>query len=834
MKDIGIVSVGLIGLIVCLLLLDGLGSVSAIDADKASTDQNSVSYSMEAWDHYYDKDLDKAIELFKEEVKLHPDWCDPYDGLGWCYLQKGDFLNAQDNFQKSLKIYAYYPNSLAGMAEVTAWKYRRFNRAWATYYAGGFEKAIGLFNEVLSGDGSRLPKEEFWRAQSGLAWSYVSVKEYDKAIQNFQEVLKVSKDNYDATKGLGMAYFEKEDWENSLANLEASLKLVAYQPDVQSKIAWIYNKKTDYAKAIEEFEKAMKLNPYLVEPYKGLAWTYYALGDLKKAKEFFNTAIKIYPGYIADQKFKDILKANKDWSDLIKTLAWSYYTVGLYKEAGEEFKSAAQELGDDADILRGLGYTEYKLGQYDKAIEYFNRSLAIDSTLPPVSEYVIIPGTIATYAIKSDAQSSLAWALYYKGKYDEAIAEFEKVLAKHADWIDAHDGLGWAGYMKKDNVKAEKAFRDALTLNPGYADALNGLAAIDQAKYGRSGLGWSYYYQGNYKAALKQFADIVKGKDPNFPKDQIWSIHDGMGWCHYWSGSFEKAQKEFELVLSEKADNVDAMVGLGYVLFARESYSEAIEKLNSALKVAPYNYDALTRLGWSYYKTGDYAKAIDQFKKAIEINVYLVDPYFGLGLSYYRNKNMAEAKETLGIAIDIYPDYVLTDEFKKILEKDSDKLDSSTRFGWSYYYKGLYDKASEMFATELKRDSNSTDALLGLGSIFYQQGDYKATISKLEPLLSGKPETEKGWLKWSYVLTNLGWSHYNTGNYDKALAYFDQLVTLHKDDVVFAEPYSGQGWCLLKKGDKKAAKEKFLEAVRIFPGYISAVNGLAQPEMDQI
>ena len=816
-------------LIIASFLLGGLISPAVSEAAKKAEKAvaEKASFSAEAWDYYHDKEFDKAIELFKKEAKLHSDWCDPYDGLGWSYLQKGDFKNAEEDFQKSLKIYAYYQNSLTGMAEVDAWKYRKFNRAWGNYYAGNFDKAIEGFNMILEEKTERLPKEELWRVRSGLGWSYFGKKDYDKAIAEFKEVLKTQKDNYDSLKGAGLAYFEKGDTDSALKYLGESLKAAAYQPDAQIKIAQIYNDKGDFNKAVEEFEKAKKLNPYLAEPYNGLAWAYFDMKDYAKAKEAFIQGIRIYPGYVADARFKNILKTRKDWDDLYGILGWSYYYYGYYKQAAEEFEYALKEMGEEAAVLRGLGYAQYKLGEYDKAIKYLEKSLSKNPDLPPVEEYVVVPGTIATYLIKSDAQSSMAWALYYKEKYNDAVKEFKKAAEKHPDWIDVHDGLGWTYFMMKDYEQAQKAFKEALNFNPYYADAINGLTAINQAKYGKSGLGWTYYYRGAYKVALKQFQDVLKGKGTDFPKEQLWSIHSGMGWCYYRLGDPKNAEKEFRMVLKEKKDNIDALVGLGYVLFQKKDYRNAIANLDKALKLVPAHYDALTTLGWSHFKTKDYAKAIDAFKKAIAINVYLVDPYYGLGLSYYMNKKDKEAKQTLGTAIDIYPDYVMTDEFKEILKSEKGWFDLHTRLGWSYYYKGLYEKASGMFTTVLKKDASSKDALLGLGVIYYQQGDYKGAIKKLEPLLSGKPKKEKGWYMWSNVLDNLAWSHYYTEGYDKALDYFRQVLALHGDDDIYASPHSGAGWCLLKKGDKKGARESFLKAVKLAPGYISAVNGLA-------
>lgn len=833
MKNMDLVSSSCLGIffLSSFILFSGLNSLrSAQGAEEAVPSETSLS--PDAWDFYYDKQYDKAIELFKQEVKNHPDWCDPYDGLGWGYLQKGDFQKAEENFKKSLSIYEYYANSLTGMAEIEAWKYRPFNRAWGYYYAGNFDKALQIFNQILQDKTERLPKKEMWRVHSGLGWSYFGKKDYDSASTHFSEVVKVEKNDADALKGLGFVNFEKNNLDESLKNLQNSLSLLAYQPDVQGKIGWIYNKKGDFKKALEEFEKAKRINPYLAEPYRGMAWTYFDMKDFAKAKEYFVQGIKIYPSYVADNKFKEVLKTKKEWNDLYVLLGWSNYQNGFYQDALESFEYALKEAGENAEILRGLGYAHYKLGNFDKAIVYLQNSFKKDPSLSPVEEYITVPGTIATYFIKSDAQSSLGWSFYYMEKYEEAIKELKDVVRRHPDWVDAHDGLGWIYFMMKDYPKAENSFKDALTFNPSYADALNGLTAINQTKFGKSGIGWSYYYRGDYKTALEQFSDIVRGKDPNFPKDQLWTIHNGIGWCYYRLGDFVKAEGEFRLVLKYKSDNVDGLVGLGYVLFQKKNYEEAKNKLMEALKVFPNNYDALTSLGWSYYKTNEAVKAAETFKKAIAINVYLVDPYFGLALSYYKNNQLKEAKAVFETAIDIYPDYVMTDEFKKILEKEQDWLVLYSRLGWSYYYMGLFDKASNMFASELKKNPTSENALLGLGSIYFQQGDYKAAIEKLEPLSSAKPSEEKGWYKWSYTLSNLGWSYFYSNNYDKALNYFKQLQALHKNDDIYAEAYSGLGWCLLKKGDPVNAEENFLKAVKLLPGYYSAVNGLA--ELDKL
>jgi tetratricopeptide (TPR) repeat protein len=800
--------------------------LGAKQTDKQNMKEDSSS--IEAWDLYYDKKFDEAIDLFEKDAINHPDWCDPHDGLGWSYLQKGDFLNAEQNFKKCLDLYPYYGNSLSGMTEVNAWKYRRFNRAWEHYYAGNYPKAVEIFNGILADKTNRLPAAEYWRVHSGLGWSLYHMKNHDDAIKYFNEVLGLQKDNTDAIKGIGLCYFEKGDLDQSLKFLNKALSLHSLQPDVQSTIAWIYNRKGDSQKALEEFEKAHQLNPYLAEPYKGLAWTHFDLKDYEKSKQYFLTAINIYP-FVADKQFKEILKIRQDWSDLYHVLGWSYYNKGYYLLSKETFEEALNNTSENSELLRGLGYALYKLGEFDLAIKNFKQSLALNASLAPVGEYVTIPGTIASYYINSDAQSSLAWSYYNKNNYEEAIEAFQESIRKHPQWIDAHDGLGWALFMKKDYHSAKKAFKEALAIDPSYADALNGLTAINQAEFGKTDLGWSYYYRGDYLSALQQFEYDLSLDKSSLSKDKVLSLRTGIGWSQLSLGKLNKAEQEFRDILKTNTTNADALLGLGTVLYQRENFSEASEILRQVIDRQPENYNGLASLAWCYYKTKDYTRATETFQKAIKVNPYLVDPYYGLGLSQFYSNDLASAKTSFSSAIDIYPDYVMTKEFQQILESHKDwTTDLYARLGWSYYYKGLYDKASDMFRSVLEKSPTSESASLGLGSIYYQQGDYKGAIDRLEPLLAGKPQEEKGWLKWSVVLNNLGWSYFYTGKYDKAQNHFKELLSLHSNEDIYAEPYAGIGWCLLRLGDQIGAKEKFHKAIELIPGYISALNGLAE------
>jgi len=144
---------------------------------------------------------------------------------------------------------------------------------------------------------------DFITAYSGLGTTYYSLKEYGKAVDNFNKYLEKSdneKQNIKIKKFVGLSYTQlgqasKSDGkhEEAIGYLLEATKNYEYDAAYLS-LAEIYNDLAKYEKALEAADKAINVRdksskgaPYY---YKGLAFK--GLGDKDKAKENFTIAAK--------------------------------------------------------------------------------------------------------------------------------------------------------------------------------------------------------------------------------------------------------------------------------------------------------------------------------------------------------------------------------------------------------------------------------------------------------------------------------------------------------------------------------------------------------------
>ncbi len=111
----------------------------------------------------------------------------------------------------------------------------------------------------------------------GLRYSFS--KNYDDAIKEFEEVLKLNPNSAEAYNNIGFAYFDKGDIDNAIIQHKKALEINPRLANAYYGLALAYEKKDRVQDAITNWDKYIKLSP------PGTVWVDKAKRRLNRLKE---------------------------------------------------------------------------------------------------------------------------------------------------------------------------------------------------------------------------------------------------------------------------------------------------------------------------------------------------------------------------------------------------------------------------------------------------------------------------------------------------------------------------------------------------------------------
>jgi len=154
-----------------------------------------------------------------------------------------------------------------------------------------YDRAIADFNQALKLD----PNDAIAYNERGLA--YYHNKDYDRAIADFNQAIKLNPTFAIAYNNRGFAYYDLKDYDRAFADFNQAIKLNPSIPIVYQGRGLVYLDKKDYDRAIADFNQALKLDPKFARPYNGRGLVYLDKKDYDRAIADFNQALKLDPKF---------------------------------------------------------------------------------------------------------------------------------------------------------------------------------------------------------------------------------------------------------------------------------------------------------------------------------------------------------------------------------------------------------------------------------------------------------------------------------------------------------------------------------------------------------
>jgi tetratricopeptide (TPR) repeat protein len=519
---------------------------------------------------YLQNDFGKALEGFKETLKINPKNPNAAKLLGAAYLQQKDYDSAEKAYQTYLttftddkeaqlsgnmnlaKVYVVkkrYEDAVLCLQKVLVAQPKHFdalnNLGGAYFQLNKFVESADAWKKASASFRSDLSPEDKAGVYKYLGYSYYRLGKLQDAVDSYQKSLKYSPDDSDVLYNMGVAdldrgmydeaadafkrAFAKNPSDSNAALGQAQAIDSAINEHLEKGSSFMVN--GEYSKAIGEWKKVLgyqadhaQAKQFIVDAQHGLDVEVNKLYDsgqvaLKAGKSLeavqqWNSALAMDPG---NEKVKDAIRqVNLKTSVKVSSLA---------------------SQGDDA--LAG--------GDYSGAIEMYRQALTAKPNDAAIKAKVA--KAKAAQKLEYEKQFAVGERAETAGRYRESIQAFTKAVSADPSNVLAKQRL--------DNVRVRRSMRIEDLLKEGQA-MMEG---------------------GNNKVAQGKFESVL-ALDPNNDK----------------ANDFIKKLTGQKSQVKVDADRAKKIYYEGVNLYINGKIEDAIIKWNECLKLDPGNANVTTNI----------------------------------------------------------------------------------------------------------------------------------------------------------------------------------------------------------------------------------------------
>jgi serine/threonine protein kinase/tetratricopeptide (TPR) repeat protein len=302
------------------------------------------------------ENIDSAIQVFEEALRLDPEFALAQAGLGEAYWRKHLATRDAVWFERAI--------AAGDRALVLDPHQAQVHVLLGIVYhgTGKIERAIEEFERARE---LQPASDDPYR---WLGRCYMQKGEMAQAVSYFEKAIEVRPGYWDNYNALGIGYYLFGRYRDAA---EQFRRVITIQPDNYQgydKLGSMYSALGQYEDALVMHERAIEIYPN-PESYSNLGTAYFYLGRYEEATEVYRAAIELSP-------HDDILYRN---------LGDAYLRVGKAREAGEQYEQAGKLLQsrlainpDDAGSLGDLAICRAKLGSHQEAIGTIERAVALE------------------------------------------------------------------------------------------------------------------------------------------------------------------------------------------------------------------------------------------------------------------------------------------------------------------------------------------------------------------------------------------------------------------------------------------------------------------------
>ena len=779
-----------------------------------------------------------------------------YSSLGNVYQKQGACARAIDMYNKALQ---YDPKNIAILSSV----------AHCQAKTGNVNEAVITYEQAVAMNPSAV--DEY----NALGDLYTKQNKMPQAIAMYKKYLEKKPGDYAVAKAVGDYSYNQKDY----GEAEKYYGMVAGPMSKKADFLWRYGQACyfdkNYKKASDVLNQLALLTPQNADIFRML----YDIvmqnnGSKNEAAVYLKKYVAAKPTDAAAQKnlgdllyelknldgalaaYRAALTADPAIKGFYKRYVEIVTTKGVAEDITKALKGAIAAGEADAQMYESMGVIEQKIGACPKAIDYYQKSLALDpknvrilsemakcqAKTGNVNEAVISyeqavamnPAALEEYKILGDLymqqnKPSQAIAMYKKyleknpasykvalavgdysfnqKNYEEAQKYFAMVGGAEARSADFLFKYAQACYLAKNNKKASEVLLQLTKLTPANPEIYRMLYDIASKEGGNKKEAAAY---------LKRFL-ALKPTDATAQKN----LGDML---------YEEKNSDGALAAYKAALTADPAIKGFYkryveLVTAKGVIDETIKALKGAIAAGEADAPMYYTLGSVYQKAANYPKAIDMYQKVLALDPRNIDALSALAFCQAKAGNVKEATITYEQVVALNPQDIkeyraLADlymkqnkseqamtMYKKCLEKSPGDYKTAMAVGEYEFKIKDYDEAVRYFAMVQGAEAKSTSYLLLYGQACYKSKSCTKSAEIFKQLSILTPRN-------SDVFRTLYEISSKAGNKQEATIYLKKYVLLNPAD---AASQRDLGDLLYEQKETTGALEAYRAALKADP-----------------
>ncbi len=558
------------------------------------------------WSSYTEVGLKKALECFRQAIKLDPDYALAYTGIADYYNWLGVF-----GIRPFAETSAAAKQSAAKAVELDS-------SSAEAYSALGFATVCHDFDWAVAEGQHRRSIEINPNYATGHHWYAFHLMmegRFDEAIERMLRTRELDPLSPSVLQGLGWCYYHARRFNESIETFKNMLEALPDFPYGLITYSWVLRHTGETDEAVRVAEKALELSGGSQFYLSVLGSTYAAAGKQQEARAVLERLGQMSTHCYVSPFHLSLIHLHLGERERALELLLEAHAIRdawvVWLGVEPQFDPLRGEPAFEG-ILRDLRHPAmYRKLARKAAASASQRRRRSGPQIPPVTRQILMPAPETQAGENEEARQLYTAGRYYSTRRTaeglrQAIERLERAVEldpefaiAHAELADCYALLNW--YVEPPPPGAWERAKES---------ALRAVEADPQLPDGHASLGFvRLHYDRDWVAAERELRRAIQLK----PSNQV--AHRWYAYSLSAMGRHDEAYAEIERARQISPQSAVIATAVANVLFLAGKFDEAVRQCRKALELDPGAVAAHTILRWAYELKGMHNEALAAFEQ---------------------------------------------------------------------------------------------------------------------------------------------------------------------------------------------------------------------------